>query len=105
MSQIQGDIDLLEQLRVLYLEEIDESMRNLSRGFDDQNPTAIRSEIHKLNGVLANFMIATPRDSLTLIADVDPTQSALVKGALKQLQADLNAIHDELNEIIIKHKR
>ena len=80
MSQIQGDIDLLEQLRVLYLEEIDESMRNLSRGFDDQNPTAIRSEIHKLNGVLANFMIA----SIPVTRNMPAARSSVRHGQLPE---------------------
>ena len=105
MSQIQGDIDLLEQLRVLYLEEAADVMQKLRSGFNAQNHAAVRSEIHKLKGVLANFMIATPRESLTQVVEVDPTQSESVEKALDRLQTELNAIHDELIEIIKTHPR
>jgi len=104
MSQLQGDVDLLEQLRVLYIEEVVEIMQKLRSGFETHNQAQVRSEVHKLKGVLANFMIATPRESLTQVVEVDPTQVESVTGVLDRLQTDLDVIHDELKTIINTHK-
>ena len=100
MAQLQGDIDLLEQLRVLYIEEVVEIMQKLRNGFETNNQAKIRSEIHKLKGVLANFMIATPRESLTQIVEADRTQVESYTSALDRLQTELDIIHNELKNII-----
>ncbi len=100
LAQLQSDLELLEQLRELFLEECAELLEFLRQAFATQDTDKVSSVLHKLKGVLANFMIETPRESLTRVANVNAADPEAVEAVLANLRTELELMNDELIEIV-----
>ena len=100
LEQLQFDGELLEQLRELFLEECREIQDVLRHAFSVPDQEKVDLALHKLKGVLANFMIETPRESLTRIAHVNAANPEAVKAVLVNLRAELDLVNNELIEIV-----
>ncbi len=100
MARVGGDVELLKEIAVLFLEEYPRVLVDLHKAVEAGDAKAVERNAHGLKGSVANFGARAVVDAAFELEQLGHAQKlAKVPQVLSSLEVALAALHTELTAI------